>query len=70
MRLTRSQPALAVDSYLRALEAQHQYVNLYCISWWEISVSTLALWDIPQSLEYWRKLMADATWSKACYTVR
>ncbi|KIJ30491.1 hypothetical protein M422DRAFT_214577, partial [Sphaerobolus stellatus SS14] len=68
MSLILSQPEAAVKSYVKAMEAQNQYVNLYCISWWEIAVSTLALWEIPQSLEYWRKLKADATWSKACYT--
>jgi hypothetical protein len=70
MRLCRSQPRLAIESYTRAMEAQTQYANLYHISWWEIAGATLALWDIPASLEYWQKLRAEATWSKACYTVR
>lgn len=69
MRVCRSQPRLAIESYTRAMEAQTQYANLYHISWWEIACATLALWDIPASLEYWRKLRAEATWSKACYTV-
>lgn len=69
MRLCRSQPRLAIESYTRAMEAQSQYANLYHISWWEIAGATLALWDIPASLEYWRKLQAEASWSKACYTV-
>ncbi|KAF8512083.1 hypothetical protein BU17DRAFT_54238 [Hysterangium stoloniferum] len=68
IRLRRSQPRRAIESYTRAMEAQAQYANLYHISWWEIAGATLALWDINQSLEYWRKLKADATWSKACYT--
>lgn len=70
MRLCRSQPQLAIDSYTRALEAQTQYANLYHISYWEIAGATLALWDIQQSLPYWRKLQQEATWSKACYAVR
>jgi len=68
IRLCRSQPRLAIESYTRAMEAQSQYANLYHISWWEIAGATLALWDIPTSLEYWRKLRAEASWSKACYT--
>ncbi|GJJ13980.1 hypothetical protein Clacol_008237 [Clathrus columnatus] len=68
MRLCRSQPSLAIESYTRAMEAQTQYANLYHISYWEIAGATLALWDIPQSLPYWRKLQQEATWSKACYT--
>lgn len=69
MRICRSQPRLAIDSYTRALEAQTQYSNLYHISYWEIACATLALWDIQQSTRYWRMLQKEATWSKACYTV-
>ena len=69
IRMCRSQPRLAIESYTRAMEAQTQYANLYHISWWEMAAATLALWEIPDSLEYWRKLRAEATWSKACYTV-
>ncbi|KAF8575741.1 hypothetical protein K439DRAFT_1641118 [Ramaria rubella] len=68
IRICRSQPRLAIESYTRAMEAQSQYANLYHISWWEIASAMLSLWEIPQSLEYWRKLRAEASWSKAAYT--
>ena len=46
---------------------QSQYPNLHYISYWELAVCNFALWNIPQSLVYWRKLRAGATWSRACY---
>ena len=43
------------------MEVQNQYRNLHHISYWEMSVANLSLWDIPASLECWRKLYAEAT---------
>ncbi|KAH9942857.1 hypothetical protein B0H21DRAFT_749760 [Amylocystis lapponica] len=66
--ICRSQPAQAVESFKKAMSAQDQYRNLHHISNWEIAVAELALWDVPASLECWRELAAEATWSKATYT--
>ncbi|KDQ49454.1 hypothetical protein JAAARDRAFT_42869 [Jaapia argillacea MUCL 33604] len=68
LNLCRSQPARAIEHYKKAMEAQDQYKNLHHISYWEIAISYLALWEVEKSLECWHVLMADATWSKACYT--
>ena len=67
LRLLRSQPALAISFYERAMTIQSQYPNLHYISYWELAVCNFALWNMPQSLVYWRKLRAGATWSRACY---
>lgn len=68
LRLIRGQPALAIDSYKKAMAVQTQYRNLHHVSYWEMAISNLALWDVGASLECWRHLEAEATWSKACYT--
>jgi len=68
MSLVRSQPAEAIEHYKKAADAQNQYRNLHLISFWEIAIANLALWDIHQSLEHWVILKAEATWSKAVYT--
>ncbi|EMD32712.1 hypothetical protein CERSUDRAFT_161188 [Gelatoporia subvermispora B] len=68
LNLVRSQPARAIDWYQKALTAQDQYRNLHQISYWEMAVANLSLWDVPASLECWRKLATEATWSKATYT--
>ncbi|KII86100.1 hypothetical protein PLICRDRAFT_56563 [Plicaturopsis crispa FD-325 SS-3] len=67
LRLLRSQPERAIRSYEKAMAVQSQYHNLHYISFWEIAICNFALWDIPASLHYWRKLDAEATWSRACY---
>ncbi|KZS95551.1 hypothetical protein SISNIDRAFT_452213 [Sistotremastrum niveocremeum HHB9708] len=68
LRLQRSQPALAIESYQKAMDTQDQYKNLHYISYWEIAMANMSLWDITDSLRCWRKLKEEATWSKACYT--
>ncbi|KAI0742250.1 hypothetical protein C8Q80DRAFT_1186927 [Daedaleopsis nitida] len=68
LHLCRSQPATALVYYQKALQAQNQYRNLHHISFWEMAIANLALWDIPASLDRWRTLAAEATWSKATYT--
>ncbi|OBZ74848.1 Tetratricopeptide repeat protein 39B [Grifola frondosa] len=68
LHLCQSQPALAIECYQRAMQVQNQYRNMYNISHWEMAVANLALWDISASLECWRNLASDATWSKATYT--
>jgi len=64
----RSQPQKAIEYYRKAMAAQNQYRNLHHISYWEMAIANLATWDIPASLECWKILKAEATWSKACYT--
>ncbi|KAK7453411.1 hypothetical protein VKT23_011676 [Stygiomarasmius scandens] len=68
LSLVRSQPRRAVAFYKRAMEVQNQYRNLHHISYWEIALSTLALWDLRGSLEAWEVLKEEATWSKAIYS--
>jgi len=43
------------------MESQSQYRNLHHISFWEIAISNLALWDLEASLKCWRALEAEAT---------
>ena len=61
MCLVRSQPAKAIEYYEKAAAAQQQYRNLHLISFWEIAVANLALWEIQQSLECWTTLKAEGT---------
>ena len=68
IRVLRSQPALAIESYERAMVVQTQYRSLHYISFWEIAVCSFSTWEIERSLANWRLLEAEATWSKACYT--
>jgi hypothetical protein len=66
--LSRSQPHRAIEFYSQAMTVQSQYRNLHHISFWEIAIANLSLWDIPASLVCWRDLQAEATWSKAIYS--
>ncbi|KAI0654599.1 hypothetical protein C8Q70DRAFT_1026823 [Cubamyces menziesii] len=68
LHLCRGQPATAIEYYRKALQAQNQYRNLHQISFWEMAVAHFALWEISESLQCWRTLAAEATWSKATYT--
>lgn len=61
LALCRSQPQRAIEYYTQAMESQKQYRNLHHISFWEIAVANLALWDLPASLNCWRELEAEAT---------
>ncbi|XP_006464184.1 hypothetical protein AGABI2DRAFT_194724 [Agaricus bisporus var. bisporus H97] len=67
LAVCQSQPKLAVHYYTKAMESQKQYRNLHHISYWEIALANLALWNIPASLECWTHLKAEATWSKSTY---
>lgn len=64
MSLVRSQPAKAIEYYKKAADAQRQYRNLHLVSFWEIAIAHLALWDIPESLERWVTLKEEATVSR------
>jgi hypothetical protein len=68
LALCQSQPKLAVHYYTKAMESQTQYRNLHHISFWEIAIANLALWDIPASLDSWTHLKAEATVSKVVST--
>ncbi|THH26374.1 hypothetical protein EUX98_g7819 [Antrodiella citrinella] len=68
LSLCRSQPAEAIECYKQALAAQSQYRNLNHISYWEMAIAHISLWDIEASLASWTHLEAEATWSKATYT--
>jgi hypothetical protein len=59
--LMRSQPKRAVQFYTKAIQSQSQYRNLHHVSFWEIAISQLALWDIPASLECWQVMADEAT---------
>ena len=61
LALCRSQPQRAIEFYTQAMESQQQYRNLHHISFWEIAIANLALWDLPASLKCWRELEAEAT---------
>jgi len=40
---------------------QSQYRNLHHLSFWEMAVSHLALWEIEESLKCWRNLYKEST---------
>lgn len=49
------------------MQAQTQYRNLHLLILWEMALAWLALGKVKESLECWRTLEKEATWSKACY---
>lgn len=67
LALVRSQPERALEYYARAIECQSQYRNLHHVSWWESAIAHLTLWNVEASKEWWNRLGAEATWSKATY---
>ncbi|TFK53849.1 hypothetical protein OE88DRAFT_1654178 [Heliocybe sulcata] len=67
LNLCRSRPREAIKYYKQAMRAQSQYANLHQVSWWEMAVANLCLWDVETSLECWRTMLKESTWSKACY---
>ncbi|EIN05662.1 hypothetical protein PUNSTDRAFT_74230 [Punctularia strigosozonata HHB-11173 SS5] len=68
LALRKAQPAKALRYYKQAMDAQNQMRNLHLISYWEMAVAHLSLWDVRESLACWRTLEQEGTWSKACYT--
>ncbi|KAI0049076.1 hypothetical protein FA95DRAFT_1489914 [Auriscalpium vulgare] len=68
LSLCRSQPRRAIACYEMAMNAQNQYRNLHHVSFWEMAIARIALWEVPESLVCWRNLQKESTWSKACYT--
>ncbi|KAI6030082.1 hypothetical protein EDC04DRAFT_107009 [Pisolithus marmoratus] len=67
LALVCSQPERALEYYAKAAQCQSQYRNLHHISWWESATASFALWDVKASKEWWSRLRAEATWSKATY---
>lgn len=61
LSLCRSQPKRAIECYQKAMKAQTQYRNLHHVSYWEMAIAYLALWDIPESLKCWRNLRKEST---------
>ncbi|KIY66759.1 hypothetical protein CYLTODRAFT_398199 [Cylindrobasidium torrendii FP15055 ss-10] len=67
LRVARGKPAEAVEFYIKSIESQSQYPQLHAMSYWELAVVYISLWDVPSSLSYWRKLESESTWSRATY---
>jgi hypothetical protein len=61
LSLSRSQPARAIACYQKAMNVQSQYRNLHHLSFWEMAVSHLALWELEESLKCWRNLHKEST---------
>ena len=69
LALFRANPTLAIKHYTAGMEVvQEQFKSLQGISLWELAFAHLAIWDVPKGVEYWRRLKAEAGWSKAMYT--
>jgi hypothetical protein len=43
------------------MSVQSQYRNLHHLSFWEMAVSHLALWEVEESLNCWRNLHKEST---------
>ncbi|KAF5368262.1 hypothetical protein D9615_010361 [Tricholomella constricta] len=50
LSLHRSQPRQAIAYYTKAMASQVQYRNLHHISFWEIAVARLALWEVGEEV--------------------
>lgn len=48
LALHRSQPRAAIRYYTSALRSQVQYRNLHHVSFWEVAVARLALWELGE----------------------
>ncbi|KAG8757111.1 hypothetical protein FRC14_002373 [Serendipita sp. 396] len=69
LALFRANPSLAIQYYTSGMEVvQEQFKSLQGVSVWELACAHLAMWDVPSSVENWRRLKAEAGWSKAVYT--
>ncbi|KAF9020224.1 hypothetical protein BDZ89DRAFT_1072405 [Hymenopellis radicata] len=66
--VVRSQPREALVYYNKSIAAQSQYPTLYAMSYWEMAIANLALWDVSESMASWRDLERESSWSKAIYT--
>jgi hypothetical protein len=43
------------------MDAQDQIRNLHLVSYWEMAVANISLWDVDASLRCWRTLEAEGT---------
>ena len=64
LSLCRAQPEQAIKYYCQAIRAQSQYRNLHHISYWEMAIAHLALWDVKSSLACWTELEKESTVSQ------
>jgi Protein of unknown function (DUF3808) len=68
LSLCRAQPEQAIKYYSQAIRAQSQYRNLHHISFWEMAIAHLALWDVKSSLSCWTELEKEGTVSEIHYS--
>lgn len=61
LSLSRSQPKRAIECYQKAMSVQSQYRNLHHLSFWEMAIANLGLWEIEESLKCWRNLHKEST---------
>ena len=61
LSLSRSQPRRAIECYQKAMSVQSQYRNLHHLSFWEMAISNLGLWEIEEALKCWRNLHKEST---------
>jgi len=66
LSLSRSQPAHAIACYQKAMTVQSQYRNLHHLSFWEMAVLHLTLWEVEESLKCWRNLHKESTVCVIC----
>lgn len=43
------------------MSVQSQYRNLHHLSFWEMAISNLGLWEIEEALKCWRNLHKEST---------
>lgn len=69
LALFRADPERAIEHYTAGMEVvQEQFKSLQGISLWELAFAHLAMWKVPEGIQYWRRLKLEAGWSKAIYT--
>ena len=56
-----NEPAKSIECHKKATKIEHEYKNLKLISYWEMALANLALWDIRESLESWVELKAKGS---------
>ena len=73
LALQQSHPREAIAHYTKAMYVQQQYRNLHHISFWEIAMARLALWEVGEHQkdedEGSIKVKDDVSGSAACWRV-
>jgi len=67
LRTRCCKPALALESYKRAIAVQQDYPNFHYVAYWEMALANLSLMDYASALEAWHILRNNSSWSPACY---